>query len=108
MHQIFDARPVELLEVFREEANERIGAIAACLLAVEAGSPPPDAVDVLFRHAHTLKGGASMVGFTEASTIAHAIEDVLEPARARGTLAPELVDVLLRATDDFRRAVTGP
>ena len=96
-----------LLEVFREEAHERLGEIVACLLAVEAGKPPADAVDLLFRHAHTLKGGASMVGFTEASAIAHAIEDVLEPARANGALAPELVESLLRATDDFRRAVSA-
>jgi two-component system, chemotaxis family, sensor kinase CheA len=97
----------QLLEVFREEAHERLGEIVACLLAVEAGKPPADAVDLLFRHAHTLKGGASMVGFTEASAIAHAIEDVLEPARANGALAPELVESLLRATDDFRRAVSA-
>ncbi len=99
--------PVQLLDVFREEANERIGEIAACLLSVEAGSPPPDAVNFLFRHAHSLKGGASMVGFTQVSTIAHAIEDVLEPARTQGALTPELVDVLLRATEDLRRAVNG-
>jgi two-component system, chemotaxis family, sensor kinase CheA len=96
----------QLLEVFREEAHERLGEIVACLLSVEAGNPPPDAIDLLFRHAHTLKGGASMVGFTEASAIAHAIEDVLEPARAKGALAPELVESLLRATDDFRLAVS--
>jgi two-component system, chemotaxis family, sensor kinase CheA len=101
------AVPTQLIDVFREEASERIGEIAACLLSVEAGSPPPDAVDLLFRHAHSLKGGASMVGFTEASKIAHAIEDVLEPARTQGALAPELVEVLLRATDDLRRAVNA-
>jgi two-component system chemotaxis sensor kinase CheA len=99
------AIPGQLLDVFREEAHERLGEIVACLLAVEAGHPPADAVDLLFRHAHTLKGGAGMVGFTEASAIAHAIEDELEPARKKGTLAPELVDSLLRATDDLRQAV---
>ena len=97
----------ELRDVFREEAQERIGEIVACLLAVEAGKPPADAVDLLFRHAHTLKGGASMVGLTEASGIAHAIEDVLEPAREKGALAPGLVESLLRATDDFRLAVSS-
>jgi two-component system chemotaxis sensor kinase CheA len=97
----------QLLEVFREEAHERLGEVVACLLAVEAGKPPADAVDLLFRHAHTLKGGASMVGFKEASAIAHAIEDVLEPARANGALAPELVESLLHATDDFRRALSA-
>jgi two-component system chemotaxis sensor kinase CheA len=101
------AVPAQLLTVFREEAEERLGQIADCLLAVEAGHPPPDAIDLLFRHAHSLKGGAGMVGFAEASAIAHRIEDVLEPARAEGTLAPGLVDSLLRATDELRHAVNG-
>jgi two-component system chemotaxis sensor kinase CheA len=99
--------PAQLLTVFREEAEERLGLIADCLLAVEAGHAPPDAVDLLFRHAHSLKGGAGIVGFAQASAIAHRIEDVLEPARAEGTLAPDLVDSLLRATDDLRHAVSG-
>ncbi len=97
----------QLLTVFREEAEERLGQISDCLLAVEAGHPPPNAIDLLFRHAHSLKGGAGMVGFGEASAIAHRIEDVLEPARTEGKLAPELVDSLLRATDDLRQAVIG-
>lgn len=95
----------QLLDVFREEATERLAEMGSCLLAVEAGSPPAGAVDMLFRHAHSLKGGASMVGFSEASAIAHAIEDVLEPARAHGALAPDLVDSLLRATDELRQAL---
>jgi two-component system chemotaxis sensor kinase CheA len=101
------AVPAQLLTVFREEAEERLGEITDCLLAVEAGHPSPDAIDLLFRHAHSLKGGASMVGFAEASAIAHTIEDVLEPARTAGKLAPELVSSLLRATDELRLAVSG-
>ncbi len=97
----------QLQTVFREEAEERLGEITDCLLAVEAGNPPPDAIDLLFRHAHSLKGGASMVGLAAASAIAHTIEDVLAPARTAGTLAPELVDSLLRATDELRQAVSG-
>jgi two-component system, chemotaxis family, sensor kinase CheA len=96
----------QLLEVFREEAGERLAEVVDCLLAVEAGNPPPGAVDLLFRHVHTLKGSAGMVGFTAASAIANAIEDMLESARATGALAPELVESLLGATDDLRRAVS--
>jgi two-component system chemotaxis sensor kinase CheA len=95
------------MTVFREEAEERLGEIANCLLAVEAGQPPPDAIDLLFRHAHSLKGAASMVGLEQASEIANSIEDVLAPAREEGELAPELVDSLLQATDALRQAVNG-
>jgi two-component system chemotaxis sensor kinase CheA len=101
------AVPTALVNIFREEARERLAEITECLLAVEAGNPPADAVDLLFRQAHSLKGGASMVGFAKVSTIAHAIEDALEPARTQGALAPELVGALLSVTDELRRAVDG-
>ena len=55
------------------------------LLALEAGARrQPDAIDSLFRDAHSIKGSAGMVGLEEVRAIAHAIEDALEDARTRG------------------------
>jgi two-component system chemotaxis sensor kinase CheA len=97
----------ELLEVFREEAQERLDHMVETLLALESGQAPPDAVDSLFRDAHSIKGSAGMVGIDEVRTIAHTIEDVLEEARERGSFSRELADPVLRATDALRRAVAG-
>jgi two-component system, chemotaxis family, sensor kinase CheA len=97
---------VELLPIFREEANDRLDDIVACLLDVEAGRASDDATDHLFRHAHSIKGSAGMVGMTEAQEIAHSLEDILSAARDQGSLAVEQVEPLLRAADELRRAIT--
>ena len=96
---------VELLPIFREEANDRLDDIVACLLDVEAGRAADDATDHLFRHAHSIKGSAGMVGMTEAQTIADSLEDILSAARDEGSLAVEQVEPLLRAADALRRVI---
>jgi two-component system, chemotaxis family, sensor kinase CheA len=97
----------DLLQSFREEATEHLDGMVACLLAVEAGQASSRATDALFRHAHSIKGSAGMVGLQEAGAIANAIEDVLEGAREAGALSPLLTEPLLQATDALRRAVAG-
>jgi two-component system, chemotaxis family, sensor kinase CheA len=97
----------EILEVFREEAIERLDQMVETLLTLESGhAEPAAAIDSLFRDAHSIKGSAGMVGIEEVRTIAHAIEDVLEQARETGVLSPELIEPMLQSTDALRRAVT--
>ena len=60
----------EILEVFREEATERLDRMVETLLAIEAGKAGPDAVDSLFRDAHSIKGSAGMVGIDGVREIA--------------------------------------
>jgi two-component system, chemotaxis family, sensor kinase CheA len=99
--------PADLIQIFREEAAEHLDGMVECLLAVEGGQASSDGTDALFRHAHSIKGNAGMVGLQEASSIANAIEDVLARAREDGALSPLLTDPLLHATDALRRAVAG-
>lgn len=96
-----------LLAIFRDETAERLDRVVEVLLAVEAGEPPEGAVDSLFRDLHSVKGNAGMVGFDEAGRLAHAMEDLLQDARASGELSPELVEPLLLGADEIRRAVAG-
>jgi two-component system chemotaxis sensor kinase CheA len=99
--------PADLIQIFREEAAEHLDGMVECLLAVEGGRASSDGTDALFRHAHSIKGNAGMVGLREAGSIANAIEDVLAHAREAGALSPVLTDPLLHATDALRRAVAG-
>jgi len=99
--------PAELVQIFREEAAEHLDEMVACLLAIEAGQAQGDDTDTLFRHAHSIKGSAGMVGLPEAGAIANSIEDVLQSARDAGSLSPTLTEPLLQATDALRRAVGG-
>lgn len=97
----------EFVGIFRDEANERLDSITAALLALEQGVAAPNAIDGLFRDAHTIKGGAGMLGLEEIAALAHAVEDVLSEVRREGRLGPELVDPLLRAGDALRALVNG-
>jgi two-component system, chemotaxis family, sensor kinase CheA len=97
---------LDLMQIFREEAAEHLDGMVACLLAVEAGQGSGQATDALFRHAHSLKGSAGMVGLREVGVIASAIEDVLQSARdSENSSLP--IEPLLQATDVLRRAVAG-
>ena len=97
----------EFAELFREETQERLDRIVEILLAVEAGTPPADGVDALFREFHTIKGAAGMLGLDEIRTLAHAVEDLLADAREQGDLPPDLVEPLLAAADALRAQLRG-
>jgi two-component system chemotaxis sensor kinase CheA len=97
----------EILEIFREESTERLDRMVEILLALESGPTPPDALNALFRHAHSIKGSAGMVGVSEARLIAGGLEDMLEDARDRDMFPRELTHPLLGATDALRAAVNG-
>ncbi len=97
----------ELLQIFRDEADERLDRFVEVLLAFERGEPRADGVDVLFREAHTIKGAAGLLGLDQVQTLAHAVEDVLASLRNEASFPPELVPPLLRAVDALRRIVNG-
>jgi two-component system chemotaxis sensor kinase CheA len=97
----------EFLEIFRDEARERLDRVVEVLLAVESGTASADAIDSLFRETHTIKGAAGMVGLDEIRTLAHAMEDALGKARDHGTITGGLVGPLLRSADALRQHVDG-
>ena len=98
----------EFLAIFRDEANELLDAMVAVLLACERGvTYERESIDLLFRHAHTLKGSAGILGLDDISELAHAVEDVLEEPRQSGVLPLEIIEPLLRAVDVLRAYVEG-
>src|SRR5207302_1302661 len=60
-------------------------------------------VGAILRDTHSLQGAASVVGLSGVSTVAHRLEDVMEPFRT-GTVAPpaEVVDRLLETIDGLQ------
>lgn len=96
-----------LLTIFRGEAEERLDRMVQTLLTVEAGAGDEESVRELFRHAHSLKGTAGMVGLKGIGQIAAAVEDVLSAARHDGELEPAMAGPLLAVTDAIREAMAG-
>jgi two-component system chemotaxis sensor kinase CheA len=101
MSQPFDVG--QLRHVFLQECDEGLDSIAQSLIALEADPTHPDARHSIFRVAHTVKGGASIVGFTRVAEYAHLFEDALEPLRSSTTpVSSRQITLLLRATDVLR------
>jgi two-component system, chemotaxis family, sensor kinase CheA len=97
----------ELTELFRDEATQRLNQMDVSLLAVESGEQDAQAVASLFRHAHTIKGAAAMLGFEDIAALAHAAEDVMAGVRDTASFPPDLATLLLRVTGALRAMVGG-
>ena len=78
------------------------------LLALEAEPGNASPIDGVFREAHTLKGGAGLVGLPQVSHLAHRLEDLLEELRVGSRHAtPKLTDSLLKAVDGLGSLIAG-
>jgi len=94
------------LDAFREESEEHLSRLSAGILELERRAADPEAIAALFRSAHTIKGGARMMGYPEIGELANRVEDVLDGLR-RGRLrpSPAMVDGLLAAVDALQRQI---
>ncbi|MFW5938339.1 MAG: chemotaxis protein CheA [Halanaeroarchaeum sp.] len=71
----------EYLEAFVREGEEHVTDLNNALLTLESNPQNEDAMDQIFRTAHTLKGNFGAMGFEDASDLAHAVEDLLDGMR---------------------------
>src|SRR5262245_50310131 len=94
--------PVDMskyLGLFVSEATEHLESLGRELLALEK-EKTRDRVDAMFRHAHSVKGMASSMGFEGIAVLAHRVEDLVDGVRGDlGLLSREIVDALFAATD---------
>ncbi len=100
MSDYLDPNNEELLKDFFIEANHQVELLEHNILAVENDPGDKDAIDEIFRAAHTLKGGAATVQMKELADFTHIVEDLLDEIRS-GTvpITGEVVDGLLSSID---------
>lgn len=93
----------DMVELFFDEARERIDAISGKLLTLEQRAGDDELLRDLFRDLHTVKGSSAMVGLAPMNRLAHASEDLVGQLR-EGTRAVDapVVDVLLATLDRLR------
>jgi len=100
MSDYLDPANEELLKDFFEEAQGQVALLEENILALENDPENREAVDEIFRAAHTLKGGAATVEMTELAEFTHIIEDVLDQIRDdKMKVDDQVVDALLKAID---------
>jgi two-component system chemotaxis sensor kinase CheA len=90
-------------KIFAAEAEGRLDTLGDQLIELEKNGASPDLVASLFREAHTIKGGAAVVGLPHIARVAHALEDLLEEVRReRRKVDPPLIDAVLAGVDAIR------
>ena len=95
-----------ILPVFLAEAEENLAQVEDALLALEASPGDTEALNTVFRAAHTLKGNAANLGLAPVAEFAHGVEDVLDRLREGSiVLTAPLAGLLLRAVDALRTLV---
>lgn len=90
----------EIMQDFLVEAGEILEQLQEQLVELENNPHDSELLNAIFRGYHTVKGGAGFLALTELVEICHGAENVFDIMRnGQRTLTPELMDVILQATD---------
>ena len=89
-----------MLDLFQAEVENHVAVLNDGLLALEDNPSATDQLEALMRAAHSIKGGARIVGLDAAVKVAHAMEDCFVAAQ-KGVvlLGSEQIDILFRIVD---------
>lgn len=100
MSDYLDINNEELLKDFFSEAEQQVDTLESNILVIENDPSNHDAIDEIFRAAHTLKGGSATVEMHELSGFTHVMEDLLDVIRSGSVKVTEpVVDLLLKSLD---------
>jgi chemosensory pili system protein ChpA (sensor histidine kinase/response regulator) len=98
----------EMIEVFREEAEELLRRIGENLGILANKPNDHDALLEIRRSAHTFKGSAGIVGLKKPSRLAHRVEDLLDHLAENHIDSTEhIFKLLLNATDCLAALTNG-
>ncbi|EJM98194.1 chemotaxis protein CheA [Herbaspirillum sp. YR522] len=83
-----------------QEARELLVAMEAALLQIEMDGPSRDAINAIFRAAHTIKGSAGLFALDSIVQFTHLVESVLDRVRTgQLSLDPHMMSLLLKCGD---------
>jgi len=96
----------QYMSMFIEESLDNLQTLNESLLELEQNPEDIDKVNEIFRVAHTIKGMAATMGFTDLAELTHKMEDVLSEFR-EGELkvTSDVVTVLFDCLDTLEKMV---
>ncbi len=98
----------ELKQDFFNEAQTLIESLEANVLIVEKDPSNNEAINEIFRVAHTLKGGSATLDLDRVASFTHEMENLLEEVRSGNIpLTPNLVDLLLKSIDIVKTLIAA-
>ena len=87
-------------QVFIEESTEHLAEMSSALLALEKDLADVEAIDLIFRMAHSIKGMAASMEYDSVTQVSHGLEDRMQEIRRTGRVADsEELGVLFRGLD---------
>jgi chemotaxis protein histidine kinase CheA len=102
----------QILGYFIEEAKEHLDTIEHGLVDLQATMSDSERVNELFRAAHSIKGGAAMLGFDSIQRTAHHFEDCFKHLKEHPVrIDSKLEDLFLKGFDTLKaliEALQGP
>ena len=85
----------KIVSYFIEEAREHLNTIEQSLLSLQSNIHDSELINELFRAAHSIKGGAAMLGFTSIQRVSHRMEDFFKIFRERTVPVDQHLETLL-------------
>lgn len=96
----------EYKDLFISEALEHLQTLNQMTLALEQDPDSADALEQIFRSAHTIKGMAATMGYADLSQLAHALEDLLDRVRRNEqAVTPSLIELAFAGVDGLSTLV---
>ena len=96
----------QYMDMFLDESHEHLQSLNEGLLRLEENMEEIDAVNDIFRNAHTLKGMSATMGFAKIAELTHEMEDVLDLVRKNQLkLNEDIMDTLFKCLDSLEQMV---
>ena len=101
----------EALQIYIDESRDHLADFEHDLLTMERQGPNLDdsLINKVFRGAHSIKGGAGLLGFTKIKELAFKIENLLGLIRDR-SISPDsaVINILMQAADTLKDMLVDP
>lgn len=105
---IIDAKELDFVKGFVEEAREHIEAIETAVLEVERCPGDTAKIDDLFRPFHTIKGMAGFLNLRDINSLTHEVETLLDHGRkGKRAVTAGVIDIVLSVVDVLKTQVNG-
>ena len=103
-----NAKELDFVKGFVEEASEHIATIEAGLLEVERTPTDRTRINDLFRPFHTIKGAAGFLNLADIAALTHEAETLLDQARKeQRPVTAGVIDLLFDVVDVLKAQLAG-
>lgn len=99
-------KELEIRLQFLEEATEYLNTIESGMLGLASAQADNQRLDAVLRAAHSIKGGAAMMGFQTLSHLAHRLEDFFKVLKThKPSIDDQLEGLLLTGVSRLRQVI---